>query len=75
MNTAKRDDIKNVLVSSKEVLQILEITRARLSQLGKSAKLSPIKKNIYLLNDVLERKKAQENLRLKYYRPSNMKQK
>ena len=60
-------NLKDLLVTSTEVLVILGITKARLSQLAKSGKLAPLKKNIYLLSDVLERKERQEPLREKYW--------
>jgi predicted XRE-type DNA-binding protein len=66
MNDKK--SIKDSIVTSKEVLQILDISRSRLSQLVKSGKLTPLKKNLYLLLDVLERKHLQTELREKYYR-------
>jgi predicted XRE-type DNA-binding protein len=64
-----RNTIKNLIVTSNEVLQILGITRGRLSQLTKCGKIKPIKKNVFLLEDVLKRKIEQEQLRDKYYRP------
>lgn len=69
MDLINREDIRQKLVTSKEVLEILGIKRSRLSQLVKSGKLQPMKKNIYLLSDILERKSAQVELRKKFYRP------
>jgi len=66
--------IRDLVVTSKEVIEILDIKRARLSQIVKSGKLTPIKKNIYLLSDVLKRKEQQDELRKKYYRPSRCKE-
>jgi hypothetical protein len=66
--------IRDLVLTSKEVTEILDIKRARLSQMAKSGKLIPIKKNVYLLSDVLKRKEQQEELRRKYYRPSNRKE-
>lgn len=66
--------IRELVLTSKEVTEILDIKRARLSQMAKSGKLIPIKKNVYLLSDVLKRKELQEELRRKYYRPSNRKE-
>lgn len=63
------EDIKKSVLTSKEVIEILGIKRSRLSQLVKSDKLTPIKKNIFLLEDVIKRKEQQEYLREKYYRP------
>ncbi len=65
--------IKELVLTSKEVTEVLDIKRARLSQMAKSGKLMPIKKNVYLLSDVLMRKEQQEELRRKYYRPSKSK--
>ncbi len=73
MQTLRKEEIRGLLVTSKEVLEILSITRARLSQLIKKGKLQPVKKNVYLLSDVLERKKVQEGLRIKFYRPRQIK--
>lgn len=66
--------IRELVLTSKEVTEILDINRSRLSQMAKSGKLMPIKKNVYLLSDVLKRKEQQEELRRKYYRPSNRKE-
>ena len=66
--------IRELVLTSKEVTDLLDIKRARLSQMAKSGKLIPIKKNVYLLSDVLKRKEQQEELRRKYYRPSNRKE-
>jgi predicted XRE-type DNA-binding protein len=66
--------IRDQVLTSKEVTEVLDIKRARLSQMAKSGKLIPIKKNVYLLSDVLKRKEQQEELRKKYYRPSNRKE-
>jgi hypothetical protein len=66
--------IRELVLTSKEVTEILDIKRSRLSQMSKSGKLIPIKKNVYLLSDVLKRKEQQEELRKKYYRPSKSKE-
>lgn len=71
MKMDKHEQIKSEIVTSCEVLQILDIKRARLSQLVKSGKLSPIKRNIFLLEEVMNRKSHLEELRIKYYRPKN----
>lgn len=73
MDNLDRANIKDMIVSSREVLEILGIKRARLSQLVKTGKILPVKKNIYLLYDVLERKRIQEELREKFYRPKHSK--
>ena len=69
MNSRQKEVLVNAVVTSNEVLEILGINRSRLSQLVKTGKLQPIKKSIYLLSEVLERKKTQEELRVKFYRP------
>lgn len=66
--------IRELVLTSKEVTEILDIKRSRLSQLARSGKLIPIKKNVYSLSDVLKRKEQQEVLRKKYYRPSKGKE-
>ncbi|EMS70572.1 hypothetical protein CTER_3726 [Ruminiclostridium cellobioparum subsp. termitidis CT1112] len=71
MKMYNNEQIKSAIVTSCEVLQILDIKRARLSQLVKSGKLNPIKRNIFLLEDVMNRKSHQEELRIKYYRPKS----
>ena len=71
MNISEKDNIKELVVTSNEVINILGITRSRLCQLSKSGKIIPIKKNLYYLKDIQERKNIQEGLRDKYYRPVN----
>jgi predicted XRE-type DNA-binding protein len=68
MNYVNVEEIKNNVVTSREVTELLEISRARLSQLVKTGKLKPIKKNLFLTNDVLLRKEQQTILREKYYK-------
>ena len=70
MNIVEREEIKDIIITSSEATKILGITRARLSQLNKAGKLIPIKKNLYYLKDIQERKNIQVGLRLKYYRPT-----
>lgn len=72
-NNSVRDVIMQNIVTSKEAQIILGISRARLSQLASTKKLNPIKRNLYLLSDVLARKDEQEDLRAKYYRPKREK--
>lgn len=50
------NNIGDLIVTSSETLQILNISKQRLSQLVKSKKLSPIKKGVFLKEQVLERK-------------------
>lgn len=63
-----KNSIKQVIVTSKEVLDILGISRQRLNQLEKSKKLIPIKKGSYFLEEVLKRKDEQQVLRALYAR-------
>jgi predicted XRE-type DNA-binding protein len=64
------DFVRNEVLSSSETMEILGITRARLSQLVKADKLIPIKQldkgNLFLRSDVEEKKKELEVLREKY---------
>ncbi|AHF05823.1 DNA-binding protein [Desulfitobacterium metallireducens DSM 15288] len=69
MDEVSRGRIINAVVTSSEVIKILGISRARLSQLIKHNKLKPLKKNLFLLDDVLRRKSEQAGLRKLYYRP------
>jgi len=71
MGIITRDSVKELVATSKEVIEILGISRARLSQLAKNKKLTPIKKNLYMIEDVLSRKASQDSLRKKYYRPKD----
>ncbi len=70
MYSVNVEEIKNSVVTSREVTELLGISRARLSQLVKTGKLTPIKKNLFLINDILERKEQQIILREKYYKIS-----
>ena len=72
MEDKNKEIVKEMIVTSNEVLQILDIKRSRLSQLIKHGKLTPVKKSLFLLQDIIERKKMQEELRKKFYRPSNL---
>lgn len=63
-----KENIEEIILTSHEVIQILGISKARLSQLKKSGKLTPIKKNLYFLKDVQERYSIQSSLREKYFR-------
>lgn len=69
MDIGSRESIFCAVVTSSEVTKILGISRARLSQLVKNNKLKPLKKNLFLLEDVITRKTEQEELRKMYYRP------
>lgn len=54
------------IMDSAEVIVYLDITKPRLSDMKKTEKLIPIKKGIYLKEDVEERKREQESLRIKF---------
>ena len=68
MSDLNYETIKNAVVTSSEVIQILGISRARLSQLVRTDKLIPIKKSMFLLQEVNKRKELQVELRNKYYK-------
>ncbi len=70
MYSVNVEEIKNIVVTSREVTELLGISRARLSQLVKTRKLIPIKKNLFLTSDILLRKEQQIILREKYYKIS-----
>jgi hypothetical protein len=72
MDKNKHDLLFESIVTSKEVLDILGIKRSRLSQLVKCGKLKPIKKNLYIREDIMNRKELQKELRSKLYRPKNV---
>ena len=69
MEIITRNSVLQAVVTSSEVIKILCISRARLSQLVKNNKLTPLKKNLFLMEDVLKRKTEQIELRRLYYRP------
>lgn len=60
--------IQENTMESKEVLEYLEISKQRLSNMNRTGKLVAVKKGVYLKQDVLARKEEQEELRDKYYR-------
>ncbi|MEW4262452.1 helix-turn-helix domain-containing protein [Priestia megaterium] len=66
----KREFIRRFVYTSAEALEILEISRARLSRMIKDGKLIPVKKSgatsLFLLNDLLEKKRELIKLRKKY---------
>lgn len=72
----KEDIIKIILdntMDTSEVLEMLDINRQRLSQLATSGLLVPLKRGLYLRQDVEKRKAEQEVLRKQYYRPTKEK--
>lgn len=68
MDTITPRSLDELIATSKEVMNILGISQARLSQLVKAKKLIPYKRNIFLMDDVKERKRVQAELRAKFYR-------
>ncbi|HFK1717448.1 TPA: DNA-binding protein [Bacillus cereus] len=68
------DFIRNEVLTAPEAIEILSITRARMSQLIKQGKITPVKKldkvSLFLRVDVEEKRKELEALREKY-RPYN----
>ena len=69
MGKLNRSYFEKNLLTTQEALELLGISRVRLSQLVKARKLTPVKRSIFLKEDVLKRKLDQEKLRQKYYRP------
>ncbi|PGY46859.1 helix-turn-helix domain-containing protein [Bacillus thuringiensis] len=64
------DFIRNEVLTAPEAIEILGITRARMSQLIKQGKITPVKKldkvSLFLRADVEEKRKELEALRAKY---------
>ncbi|CAH0208431.1 hypothetical protein SRABI84_02077 [Peribacillus simplex] len=61
--------VMNEVLTSAECIELLGITRARLSSLIRKKKIVPIKKGgvqLYLKQDMLKKKEELEALRLKY---------
>ena len=61
--------VMNEVLTSSECIELLGITRARLSSLIRSNKIVPIKKGsvqLYLKQDMLKKKAELERLRVKY---------
>ncbi|MDM5359696.1 DNA-binding protein [Peribacillus sp. ACCC06369] len=61
--------VMNEVLTSAECIELLDITRARLSSLIRKKKIVPIKKGgvqLYLKQDMLKKKAELEALRLKY---------
>ncbi|KXY30065.1 DNA-binding protein [Bacillus cereus] len=62
--------IRNEVLTAPEAIEILGITRARMSQLIKQGKIKPVKKldkvSLFLRADVEEKRKELEVLREKY---------
>lgn len=64
------DFVRNEVLTAPEAIEILGITRARMSQLIKQGKITPVKKldkvSLFLRVDVEEKRKELEALREKY---------
>ncbi|WP_026593013.1 helix-turn-helix domain-containing protein [Bacillus sp. UNC437CL72CviS29] len=64
------DFVRNEVLTAPEAIEILGITRARMSQLIKQGKITPVKKldkvSLFLRVDVEEKRKELETLREKY---------
>jgi excisionase family DNA binding protein len=64
------DFITNEVLTTSEVVEILGVTRQRISQMISNGKLKPIKKlrgdSLFLRSDIEEKKKELEVLRKKY---------
>ena len=68
----KREFIRKYVYTSAEALELLEISRPRMSKMIKDGKLHPVKKlgstSIFLLDDLLEKKEELIRLR-RQFRP------
>ncbi|MGG3803186.1 helix-turn-helix domain-containing protein [Metabacillus fastidiosus] len=64
------DFINNEVLTTTEAMEILDVSRSRMSELISSGKLTPIKKlskvSLFLRADIEEKKKELEELRKKY---------
>ncbi len=62
--------VKTDVLTSSEALELLEVSRQSLNSLVKRGKIVPIKElsreKLYLREDILSRKKEQDELRKKY---------
>lgn len=67
---AKREFIRRFVYTSAEALEILEISRARMSRMIKDGKLTPLKKSgathLFLLDDLVDKKNELIASRRKY---------
>ncbi|WP_416434090.1 helix-turn-helix domain-containing protein [Priestia megaterium] len=68
----KRRFIRECVLTSPEAIELLEVSRARLSRMIKDGKIKPVKKSgaisLFLLDDVLQKKEELILLR-KQFRP------
>lgn len=56
----RRDQIREEIISSKEALEILGFSRMRLSQIVNDGRITPIRKGIYLKDDIIAFQKSRE---------------
>ena len=56
----RRNQIRNEILTSKEALEILGFSRARLNQIVKDGRIIPIRSGIYLKDDIIAFKKSRE---------------
>lgn len=66
----KRKFIRECVLTSPETIELLEISRPRLSKMIKDGKIDPVKKSgaisLFLKDDVLQKKEELIKLRKKY---------
>jgi len=66
----KRRFIRECVLTSPEAIELLEISRPRLSKMIKDGKIDPVKKlgstSLFLLDDLVKKKKELVMLRKKY---------
>ena len=56
----RRNQIREEILSSKEAIEILGLSRMRLSQIVNDGRIIPIRKGIYLKDDIIAFKKSRE---------------
>ena len=56
----RRNQIREEIISSKEALEILGFSRARLNQIVKEGRITPIRNGIYLKDDIIAFKESRE---------------
>ena len=56
----RREQIKNEILFSSEVQEILGFSRERLRQIVQAGRITPIRKGIYLKDDIMAFKKSRE---------------
>ena len=58
----RREQIASEILTSKEVLEILGVSRMRLNQYVKDGRIDPIRQGLYLKDDVLAVQEEREQL-------------